>query len=506
MPFRYFLDDEAQVWPFPDLKSNIPNLQDSLLTIIRNQGHLFASFDSETTTEETGQQQFRFSSGEQVEIGEIKILGLSAIPADEALNLFNSRPGDMLNQSVLGEDINELLRLLDLKGFVLAKAFLEDVDLYEKEGWKVDVLIRVDEGKSLALSSIELEGDTRTKPSYIARVLGYKMGEPILTFDPEEIERRLMETKAYRNIDKIGLAVDENEKAILRIRAKEEPPGVFDVILGYLPPANPNDSGSIIGNVNVNLLHVLGAGRSFGFKMDRLPGSVSRLEVDISDPYVMGTPFRLAGGFKGFQQDSTYSTRKYRMEAGYRLVSGIESFVSLSREIANPSPIVPSDVLDAASLFLGVGFSFSRLDAAIAPRSGFELLSNIEQGRKVRTLSRPTDAGGSEFYDDVLQQTRLTLYARYYRPFKRRSVFALGLDGYALQSPEYDQSDLFRLGGAKSLRGYNEEQYRGNISARFLLEWRYLLDRTSYFFLFARSSSGIRFWYQFWDGCRSVFD
>ncbi len=480
-----FLDGDLQEWPFRSM-NKFAGLSDSLLTQLHRKGYLFASLESESVGKESEQLQLKFVSGKRVSIGDIRLKGLTIFPRDEVLTWFNTESGNLFDQNVLGDDFDELLRRLDLAGRVLAKVILEDASLKRQgEDWIVDLSIKIDEGRSLDLADIEIIGGSRTRPSYIAKVLGYKFDKPIESFSPGEIERRLMETKAFRTVDNVGLSIDENEEAILKIKAVEEPPGVFDVILGYLPPASGSGSGSIVGNVNVQLLHVLGAGRAFGFKMDRLPGSVSRLDVEASDPYLAGTPVRLAVGFKGFQQDSTYSTTKYRLETGYRLVSGVESFVSLSREISSPSPIVQSDVQNAKTLFLGIGFSFNRLDFPLAPRSGFELMSNIEQGRKVRSLNRPSDSGGVEFFDDVVRQTRLTLYSRYYRPFRRRHVLALGLEGQALQSREYDQSDLFRLGGANSLRGYSEEQYRGNISARLLTEWRYLLERTSYFFVFS---------------------
>ena len=49
----------------------------------------------------------------------------------------------------------------------------------------------------------------------------------------------------------------------------------------------------------------------------------------------------------------------------------------------------------------------------------------------------------------------------------------------------FDEGDLFRFGGATSLRGYDEARFVGAIVARVLVEYRYALDRLSYAFLFA---------------------
>ena len=34
------------------------------------------------------------------------------------------------------------------------------------------------------------------------------------------------------------------------------------------------------------------------------------------------------------------------------------------------------------------------------------------------------------------------------------------------------------------MRGYNEDQFRGNLTMRVLSEWRYLIDRSSFLFAF----------------------
>ena len=53
-----------------------------------------------------------------------------------------------------------------------------------------------------------------------------------------------------------------------------------------------------------------------------------------------------------------------------------------------------------------------------------------------------------------------------------------------LRSDTYDRSDLFRLGGATTLRGYDEDRFIGNTVGRLLVEYRYQIDRASFAYLF----------------------
>jgi outer membrane translocation and assembly module TamA len=46
------------------------------------------------------------------------------------------------------------------------------------------------------------------------------------------------------------------------------------------------------------------------------------------------------------------------------------------------------------------------------------------------------------------------------------------------------RSDLFRFGGATSLRGYDEDRFLGRVVGRALIEYRFLMDRESFAYAF----------------------
>ncbi len=62
------------------------------------------------------------------------------------------------------------------------------------------------------------------------------------------------------------------------------------------------------------------------------------------------------------------------------------------------------------------------------------------------------------------------------RPLLRRQVLVVGGDAWVLRADGFDEADLFRIGGATSLRGYDEEQFRARTAARAVAEVRYQVD------------------------------
>mgnify|MGYP002762399723 CR=1 FL=1 len=105
---------------------------------------------------------------------------------------------------------------------------------------------------------------------------------------------------------------------------------------------------------------------------------------------------------------------------------------------------------------------------------------HLSKGRKNRQLQRITASGDTTRTARSLRQERLQAEVRAYLPLFDRQVLAVGGDGSMLLSRAYDRSDLFRLGGARSLRGYDEDRFLGNAVARGLVEYRVQLDRASY--------------------------
>ena len=58
-----------------------------------------------------------------------------------------------------------------------------------------------------------------------------------------------------------------------------------------------------------------------------------------------------------------------------------------------------------------------------------------------------------------LRQGRLKAQGRLYIPVIGRQVLVTGGEAKLMYANEFDESDLFRFGGATSLRGYDEERF-----------------------------------------------
>jgi outer membrane protein assembly factor BamA len=241
------------------------------------------------------------------------------------------------------------------------------------------------------------------------------------------------------------------------------------------------------------LRNLFGGGRSLRLALVRDPGLTASVDLHASDPFVLGLPLRLDGRFEGYGKDSTFSRQRYRVEAGYRVASGLELTASGVREAVQPGSFgarpVPGDssgrprIAAADAAFAGFGVRYSRVDAPVAPRRGLVVAIAAERGRRRRTLP------DSVAVDAAVTQQRLEAGIRAFVPTFRRQSLVVGLDARVIlggldAAGGYDEGDLFRFGGASSLRGYDEDAFAGDAVGRVLGEYRYALDPESYAFVF----------------------
>lgn len=463
-----------------------------VLAAVQRAGYYYAELDSARldTLAEVATVTFYGTPGPAVEIGEMVVRGATAFAEHDLLRLMDTRPGRPLDPDRLAADLQAVVARYEAAGYPLASVQVAELGPMPGEADRLRLVLDVDEGQTLTLARVEAVGAERTRAAYLARVAGLKPGLPLRAYDPAGIQQRVEATGLFRRVDAPQLLIQADTTAILRIPVVEEAPGAFDLVLGYLPnPAVGSGGGGLVGNGHLVLRNLFGGGRLLALKLNRLPGQVSSVEVRAADPFVAGLPLRAELRFDGLQQDTTFGQQRYGLEVGYRFARGVDVFGTLSRELTKPGQgglrIVGGEQQIARSsvLFYGLGVRYQALDRLYNPRRGLVAETNLERGRKERATQRVVD--GEAVPETVfLQQERLRVHLRGYLPVLARQTAVLGGEAAVLLSNAYDASDLFRFGGATSLRGYNEEQFLGRAVGRLFAEYRYALDRTSFAFVF----------------------
>ena len=463
---------------------------DRVIAAQQEEGYYNASLDSLYLSENASPPvvDLYFHRGDVFLVERIVFAGLQYEREERLLDLMDTRRGRPLDPEILNSDIDRILRLYERSGYPFAKMRVGEFTTSTESG-EMYITLHVEEGQRMRVNDLLLVGIRRTRKAYIEYLADIRQGE-WLDRELDDMYRDIEAAQVFSRFDPIEVIRVTDDEIMLVINAEEDQPGVFDIVLGYQPPSDNTAASGFVGNGHLDLRSLFGMGRRISLRLNRLPGQISTLNAQYADPYFWGLPFSLEAGFDGIQQDSTYSQQIYKGALGYRLGNGFDAFATLKRETTRPGQagialingiqrIPRSEVT-----FWGFSLRYMRLDRAMNPRAGFHMTTSLEGGRKKRSASTIDLNGDSTNTTIAVRQQRLEVITRLYRPLFDRSVFVLGTDTRILVSSEFDTSDLFRFGGAQSLRGYDEERFRGRIVHRSLLEMRYILDRNSYAYLF----------------------
>lgn len=487
-----YVDGSVQDWnPGSGTLSAIDDITDDLLARLRHEGYPFATVDSVhvDSTAQPDRVTLYVSRGAAVEVDRVDLTGNQAISEGDLRSLMETRSGRRFSPAQLEADLEALLHAYERRGYLLSEIQVLDVELTPDMPFRASISLLIREGPRSPLKGIELAGAERTRTGYAARVAGIRPGEPLSTYEPEQIRQRLLDTGHFQQVGTPEVRVEEDSAAVLVIPVEEAPPGLFDVVLGY-QPGNGSRGGRIVGTGHLVMSNLFGAGLGASLRLNRLPGQVSRVETEFSDPLLPYVPFGVSVRFEGLQDSTFYSRQRYRGEVSYRLSRGVEARASLSRERTRPGQAGTEllagrqRVPRAHALFWGLGLIYRRVDRLQNPRRGAWFEIGFEQGSKERRFRTRSVSGDTTVERTHERQARFSGRGRLFIPTFPRHVLVLGMDANLLQSDTYDPSDLYRFGGATTLRGYDEDRFLGRLVSRTLLEYRYQLDAESFAFVF----------------------
>jgi outer membrane protein assembly factor BamA len=386
-------------------------------------------------------------------------------------------PGDTLTEGALERHMDTLLAAATKAGRLASRV---RVARLEPEGDRIHVTFAVEPGPEAVVEGVDFEGDARTKPVHRARIAGITSGQGAAGLDLERARRRTAAAPTVRRAGTPRYVLTSDSTARLVIPVESAPPGQFDLTAGWLPGSAGN-RGQFIGGGHLNLLNAFGAGRAIDVELDRRPSQVSQAFIRVSDPMIAGLPFAVDASFSGIQQDSTYANRRWSGAVNYLLDDRLSLGVRLTGDVTRPGQaglrVVEGRqrIPRAEALLWGVQVELRSVDSEWQPTRGIHFRSLYERGDRTTRARDTAETNAVE---------RMELALRGYLPTTTRTVLALGADLRGVRGDALDESQSIRFGGARSLRGYDEDRFLVRSALRTFVEWRYLLERDQRVFAF----------------------
>ncbi len=471
--WRVAFGDSTASWPVGVESGDVLGLN----AYYQSLGYFFAHVDS--VSRDSSEPAVHMALGIRSAVQSVSVEGPGPDRRSEVESILGSISGQYLAPGLVDSVAIQTLELYEENGLIGTVVELDSVAV-GKSG--LHVAFRVREGSRPVLLGLIVGGRTRASTRFLERVTGLSPGRRLTSFRPGEISKDLRDTGLFDSMAKPVLLPSTDSTAIVQLVLEDRAPGSFDFALGYLPPSGSRP-GTVVGSGNLLLRNLFGGGRSISVELDRLPGQTSSLKAHFADPFVLGLDAGAEATFFGYQQDSTYSKQQYEIGLSFKLKQSVVTAHAVSEvsrpgtagvRLENGQQLIPN----SRARLGGLGFRFGSLGDDTAVGSGVWADIRVLRGRKT-FRSGQLQSGDTLRVERQVAQDRIEASLRWRKPLNSSSWLVFGLDLNSIVSDAIDPSDLYRLGGAKTLRGYDEDRFRGETVSRALFELRRVIQSGS---------------------------
>lgn len=464
---------------------------DRLLEFYRGEGYIFARIDSAQRDRDTSRNEvsalFVVNEGKPAVLRRLDFVGNNHLSIQQLRSCLEVKEGDRFIPEIFEKNIGSILKAYEQSGYPLAKVSIQDVSLSDSaDEMAAAIRLGIDEGSTVRISQFHIEGNKTTKEYVIAREARLREDELYRGDLAARIKRRLDRLQLFSSVSMPALYLTGTGQAGLLIKVAEGNQNYFDGVLGYLPSSKSGESGYLTGLVNVQLRNLLGTGRKLSARWYQENQNTQEIELHYLEPWVASYPVNAQLGFFQRKQDSTFVQMQYDCAADLMITEEFSIGASFSQTNVYPTAGFGSSVLAGSSTTsLGLSVHYDSRDDPATPLSGILYSTEYQTGTK-RTSARTVSPGSNS------ATQRIAFDLAYYLSPIRRQVLATEFHIRDFSSSQMDLSDLFRLGGATTLRGYREGQFLGSRLLWTTVEYRFLVAPRSFFLAFVDAGYIVR--------------
>jgi outer membrane protein assembly factor BamA len=470
--------------------------------LLQAKGYLTASVDS-VVNDSTG-TAVRLFVGASYRWARIGVKGvdpalLSAIAWNE--KSFSNR---VLDFRVYQARQQQLLDYLEDNGYPFARVSLDSVAL-GPDG-DVSAELKVEKGPLYHIDSIRLYGTGKISNEFMQRYLNIPNGSVYKKQRLDAISRKILELPYVQeqqpwNLTMLGTG------SVVNLYLKPKRSSQINALVGFLPSSDPLLGNKVLvtGEATVNLKNALGSGETIGLNWQQLQRGSPKLNLVFQQPYLFNSPFGVNASFDLYKQDSSFINVNMMLGAQYALSANQTGSVFIRDMISSLLDVDTVQVMstrklpataDIRAVSVGLSYEFNNTDYRFNPRRGNELqftgavgTKKIKENPQIVKLKDPFDTAFSyaSLYDTVKlssYQFQLRTSAAHYFFLSHASTLKLAFNGGVYSSPSTYRNELFRIGGYKLLRGFDEESILASQFVVGTLEYRYLIGLNSYLFSF----------------------
>ena len=243
----------------------------------------------------------------------------------------------------------------------------------------------------------------------------------------------------------------------------------FDGIVNF--SSKENGKGLLLnGNLDLKLNNAFNSGEKFEIIWNKVSDEKTDFKINSYVPYLFNSKFSTTLEFNLYRQDSTFINTNFKFNTDYSINQRSHASVLYRSENSNYLlNTLNNEITSYSNYFIGLGYQMKKLSTS--------KLYDFNKGVKLNLI-----VGKRKTSLESINQLKLHFSVFTNLQINDKGYLAIKNESGLLTSKNYLLNELFRIGGANSIRGYNEQSIFTNGYSYSNIEFRYLLDRSSYLY------------------------
>ncbi|HKW15265.1 MAG TPA: POTRA domain-containing protein [Candidatus Krumholzibacteria bacterium] len=417
-------------------------------------GRLFASMN--VRVESDSSYTVVVDEGAPAHVRRMHVSGASHLSGAEVTRELGLEPGSAFDPGRFPSRMESLLSRYDADGYPFVEVWVDSIGV-DRDSAAVDVALYVVEGTPRNVENVVVEGLKKTRPDLVTKIAGIEPGAPYRSQLLEDAYLRVVSSGVFSDVAYPTVRMSADGSGVDAVLHVNEPARshLFAAALGYAS-ASDNTDRVLSGYVQLELNNIGGSLKDFGATWNNDGAGRNETHIRYRDRLFLGHRLGLGLRLEQVGQDTLYTWQSAGIEGerGLGRVAGTLLGFTLAgygdRNVFSEGDLVRSSrwrVKGGANAMWG------------SDRAGAYAKLGGDMTLAFKHISyRDSTTGPGDVRQTIYDGTAGLLFPAW------RSLH-VAVDGRVewLNSDEQDVplSEQFYLGGARTVRGYRENQFHG---------------------------------------------
>lgn len=420
---------------------------------------------------------------------------------------FHQTQTGLANIEILKKSMTQAINYFENRGYPFAYFYWDSLVIKNDT---IHGVLNFEKNILITFDTIALYGDGGLTKNFLYNYLGFKPGQPYNESIIAQLNDRLSKLP-FTTLSAKPTIFFVGRKAIILLNLKKRKTDRLDGLIGFAPnTGTPGNTKLLVtGEFHFDFKNLKGTGKGFRIDWQSFKARSQSLDMAANLPYLFNQPIGADIGVNFLKYDTLYTETRFGFGAQY-IFSGLDNvkffyeqkntnLQSVDTAIIRRTRKI-GDLTKMNTNRYGLALNWVTFNNRINPTKGFMIdgtasvfKRKIEKDIRIEKVKFYNPSTSSYF--NIYDSTNLISYQFLFqynlaKPFllTKKLVLYNELNGYHFISPTVYFNELYRFGGNKSLKGFNEQSLFASSVSIITAELRYLLSENSFLRIFGNAA------------------